>query len=522
MSAHPTWSIADLLDLEYFLDADKKSSMAGQEEKLHRRDRKIHEEIAPLCAAGSPRQQRACLLRHWLERRREQEQAGDVAPLPGQIFTELVRIGSWLLCSLALVSGWGLAFSFLSYSGTAPINVATFLTIFVASQLLLLFILLFFLAAGRLKTRPALPLTYSLVRRGLLVLLRKLGRLAFTRGSRWLQELSGNIHAYGDMYGLIFMFPIFLLVQLAAVCFNLGILAALIFKVLTTDLAFGWQTTLQTGAVAVARLVELLALPWSWLLPAGTGYPDPAQIQGSHIILKEGISQLSSTALTSWWPFLCLCLIVYGLLPRLALYLSGRIALTHLLRTFRFDGARHQQLLQRMQTPVLTTTEKAAPRQPLSRKREQKTASPQPTGAIPARALLLIPEELADEYDPEALSKQIRRQTGYKEIETHFFDPAMPVTSLCDASLSSQPNGENRPVLILQEAWQPPINEFLHFLTQLRTTVGDTVSLFIFLIGQPDADAGPSPPREQDRTIWIRTIAAQGDPRLDVSSFRRS
>ena len=497
--------------------------MAGREENLHRRDRKIYQQIKALCTDGDAVHQSSCLLRHWLEQRRKTASDMERGPLPGQLFAELIRISSWLLFAAALVSGWGLVFSFLTYSGRAPINVATFLALFVGSQLLFLVLLLFFLAAGRLRTRPPLPLTYSLIQRGLFFLLKKLGRrLVPLKGHRWLEQLSGNIYAYGNQYSLLFMIPIFLLVQLSAIGFNIGVEAGLIFKVMTTDLAFGWQTTLQAGAEAVARLVELIALPWSWLLPAGIGYPDLAQIKGSHIILKEGIRHLSSTALTSWWPFLCLSVAVYGLLPRLLLYLGGTVVANRLLKTFQFDSANHQQLLQRMQTPILTTSEQEKHPLPAAANRREEEKTPEPeTRTTAGRALLLVPEELRGEYPVDMLRAHIGSQTGYKEIEVLFFDPYDEQAISSGTPLSTVLADRLEPVLILQEAWQPPINEFLHVLGRLRKPLANKTLMTVFLIGKPEPDAPLTPPRSQDRNVWMNKIAAQGDPRLGVLSFRK-
>jgi len=514
MAAQSSWSLADLLDLEFFLEEDRKTLLAGQEEELHRRDREIYQQIHTRCQHSDASGQASCLLWNWLQQRRAT--VSGASHLPGQVFSELIRLASWLFTGLALAAGWGMTISFLSYSGTSPINVATFLAIFVCSQLLFLILLLFFLSAGRLQTRPPLPLTYSLVRRGLLILLKKLGRrLANAESSRWLERLSGNIHAYGDLYGLLFMLPIFLLVQLAAMGFNLGILAALLFKVMTSDLAFGWQTTLQAGADAVARLVELIALPWSWLFPAGTGFPDLSEIQGSHIILKEGIKHLHSTALTSWWPFLFLSVAIYGLLPRLLLYLGGRIALKHFLQTFRFDSAAHHQLLQRMRTPLLTTSEQDRGPAPVPVSPEPENEPAQHPGPMSGRAVLLVPEELAEEYALDTLCNHISSQTGYTDLQCRLFDPYEEVPVECSR------DEQKRPVLILQEAWQPPINEFLHFLGRLRKQLGRTTSISIFLVGRPGQDTKPVPPRDSDRAIWMQKISATGDPRLTVLSLRR-
>ena len=88
-------------------------------------------------------------------------------------------------------------------------------------------------------------------------------------------------------------------------------------------MAFGWQSSLQFSAGQVAEAARCLALPWSWFLQEGLGYPSLEQVQGTQIVLKEGIYNLDTKNLVSWWPFLCMSLVCYGLLPRCIMLLAG-------------------------------------------------------------------------------------------------------------------------------------------------------------------------------------------------------
>lgn len=116
-------------------------------------------------------------------------------------------------------------------------------------------------------------------------------------------------------------------------------------------MAFGWQSSLQLSAQQVADGVRLLALPWSWFLPEGMGYPSLAQVEGTQIILKDGIYHLATQDLVSWWPFLCTALVVYGLLPRLLLLMGGYIRYRHQLDALELRNPEIRWLLQRMTTP---------------------------------------------------------------------------------------------------------------------------------------------------------------------------
>ncbi len=512
-----SWSLADILDLEFFFSRDQECIDQGQEETLVERDRRIYHSVKNSCPQEDENGRRSCLLRRWLSARRAEilQAKNGKTVLPGRLFNELIRICSWVFFLVSFVGGWGAALSYLSYAGKTPVNVATFLALFVVSQLLVLTILLFFLAAGRLRTRPPLPLTYSLIRKAIFSLAFRFSRLAPETGpGRRLAAISGNIHKFSELYGPIFILPFFLLVQLAAIGFNLGVEAAILLKVVGTDVAFGWQSTLQPGAEVVFHLVRLIALPWSWALPAGIGYPTLAQIQGSRMVLKEGIYHLSTGNLVSWWPFLCLCVAVYGLLPRLILYISGRITSALLLRHLSFDAAAHRRLLHKMTTPRLTTTATVEP----TTTQKQPLAKPADTPVVPLtegdQALVLVADEIFPDCPQEDFIRLVQRQIGVQpkhflaidepdHDENHFFD---------EIRQALEPNIDS--VLILQEAWQPPIEEFFAFLDELREVIGKKILITIVLIGKPTPHTILTEVRDQDYTIWQQKILSRGDAYL--------
>ena len=516
-----TWSLADVLDLEFFFIRDQDIQKQENKETPAERNRRIYLAVKDSCPPEDENGRSSCLLRRWLSARRTEflQQKNDDNILPGRLFDELMRISSRAFFLLSFIGGWGAALSYLHYAGKTPVNVATFLALFVVSQLLVLTILLFFLAAGRLRTRPPLPLTYGLVRRMVFFLAAKISRLAPQTGpGRHLAAISGNIHRYSELYGPIFILPFFLLVQLAAIGFNLGVEAAILLKVVGTDVAFGWQSTLQAGAEGVFHLVRLIALPWSWALPAGIGYPTLDQIQGSRMVLKEGIYHLSTGALASWWPFLCLCVAFYGLLPRLLLYISGRMALDRLLRRLPFDAAAHRQLLHAMTTPRLATT--AAVEQKGEHKQPPAESEPEPEPAQVVgtggggQALVLIADEIFSDCPWEEFAELAHRRTGVQPGKYLVFDEPGDDEELFFHEIKQALGPDINSVLILQEAWQPPIEEFFAFLDDLRAIIGKKLLITILLIGKPTPHTLLTEVRDRDYTIWQQKIIAQGDPYL--------
>lgn len=533
------WRFADLLDLDFFLNRDREILDNGREDELAERDRTLYLQIRDACGRDLSSVDRACLLRQWLSGRRAEYGRGsdDAKVLPGELFSELIRICGWSLFLLALVIGWGGAFSFLSYSGTTPVNVSLYFLVFVCSQMLVLLALPISFAIRRLLGGDALPLTSSLLRRGLLRLAVRLDRFSgAVDARRWLADLSGGVRRRQRTYGLLATLPFFLLVQLGGIGFNLGVLAATLFKVVGTDIAFGWQSTLQVGSETVFKLVRAVALPWSWFLPVGVGYPDPMQIKGSQMVLKDGIYHLATGDLVSWWPFLCLSVAVYCLLPRICLLLAGRQLNHSLLGRLDFNTALQRQLLHRMLTPRLSTEsdrEQLETREEKDEKKEERKktlkehAAPRAGGQegedepveeqagprADGRLLALIPDELFDDCDAEQLKRLVLERLG-QGIERCLRLNLEVDEEQVFLELEGENPSELDALLLLQEAWQPPIEEFFFLLHRLRDLVGEKVLLSIVFIGKPTAKTIFTAAGEQDYRIWRRKIDALGDPWL--------
>ncbi|HEX8294955.1 MAG TPA: DUF2868 domain-containing protein, partial [Chthoniobacteraceae bacterium] len=294
------WTIADLLDFEYLLGEEKSG-----EEGAASRDRAIFAtEIAPHLPPAR-QEDRRFIFKRWLASRR----SSSPATLPGQHYRSAWQALLTLAILLGLSLGAGVASGLLNYRGDEPVNVAWFFAATVGVQWLLL------LLAG------ALWLVRKLT--GLLDDFRPLQALmgallwAFNAGVRKLpgekresaRAVMARITQRGEIYGAISPWPLLIATQLFGVCFNLGVLAALLLHVALTDVAFGWQSTLRTSPEEAFRLVSFLAQPWSF---APDAHPTLDQVVASRFAYSEGIRPLSQNAMASWWPFLCYAVLFYG------------------------------------------------------------------------------------------------------------------------------------------------------------------------------------------------------------------
>jgi len=518
-----TWRIPDFLDLEYFFAGDKQLAEEQSEASLRERDRDLY--LSTIGGEdGDSNPDREWLIFRWLQERRscENEEQGGQALLPGRMWYELYGLFWSLFSFLAFAAGGGICYSYLSYSGEQPVNVSLFLLVFVGFQLLLLFVLpvAWLLRKIRgLDLRDSLLL--SLINNGLNRFLFRIRKSGFDQlGNQRKQQFAASLAAVqmrGKGYGALFFWPLFLLFQLFGIAFNLGVLGALLVKVASSDLAFGWQSTIQLSSEFVARWVQIIALPWSWLLEGS--YPSLGQVEGSRMILKDGFYHLASADLVSWWPFLCLAICCYCLLPRILLFVFGSMARKSSLASVSFSRAEHNQLQHRLLTPRLKTQvvqevqkEQAGDlNQAIIEKAVvvQEEATKRGTGAAVNGILLaLIPDELFDECSKEELTAYCEQRFGYKVQDTiRIYEQ---YENLQDASV---------PLLVLQEAWQPPILELINFLKQLRGNCEEQTHIIVALIGKPTADTLLTPVAKLDLQIWQQKIALLADPYLQLAAL---
>ncbi len=560
------WTIADLIDLEFFLNQDEGEDL----DKLAARDRKIYSELPSVVKEVklSP----SVLLRLWLSSRRKalSKKTGETT-LPGRTWQEVLCFSFGAALLSGLFSGGGLAFSFLSYSGKEPVNVAAYFAVFVLIQVLLFLLLACSAVFHRLQGSSLIEtsLLYRLLRYIFTGLLHKIMAGIQKRASQKISGetrlkwsiYTGSFKQIRQRYGLLLLRPFFLIVQIFGVSFNAGVLAATLFKVIGADLAFGWQSTLQVTPASVSLLVHWIALPWSWL--PNTFIPDLSQIEGSRLVLKDGIYHLANADLTSWWPFLCLSVLCYGLLPRLGLLCIVKIQQCRNLARLDFQQGFFRPTLHRMQTPQVSTAarietkltpnkssakstagaDNSAEREPEQTRphkinkinkniKESDTSPPDDSDDLnklgnlrnlgdfntPLPSIItLIPDELLPECSVDDLQQQVRNRLSYMPSQ---LIPFWTLEHSEEEELSTLQTlltqEKNKDVLVLLEAWQPPIEELFSWLNLLRQCLGQDALIFLALIGKPRPETIMTPVQPQHLQTWQLKTATLSDPGLQL------
>ena len=530
-----SWNIDDIIDLHHFMQIDEDLRRREGEDVLAKRDRRIYlAKVKPRLDAADDMPPHL-LARQWLAARRlqySQEKGQAYEPLPGSVWAELASVCQWLIFLVGLLTGIGLAGSLLFYSGAAPVNVSAFLGLFVLLQLLLLGLQALFLLQRKLRrTGLESSVLYILIGRLLIQgvdwLRRRLQRKMSGRQRLELASLFGAGRQRREHAALL-VWPAFIFAQVGGIGFNLGVLGTTLGRVVFSDIAFGWQSSLQLSAEAVVSLVQVIALPWSWFLPAA--YPGLEQIRGSQMVLKEGMYHLATGDLVSWWPFLCCAVVVYGLLPRLALLGLGIVQSRRALDRAPLTATGLRRLVRRMLTPLVdaggleTTREAPAVAGTAGQTTEQdtwKAAASWPDATEEkgegSRWFVLIPDELYADCPPATLTALLQGHTGTQAIRSlRYGVPGVTDETSLIPLVESAGKAQLDGILFLQEAWQPPLRETVSLFRNLRQIAGNGIPILILLIGKPSGQTIFTAVHAEHLDIWKKKMHMDGDPNLDI------
>ncbi len=540
--------LKDIIDLEYLLTREEGSANEAEIRRRRQKDRAFYQ----ACGGASLRDRD--LLLAWLDHRRRDE----TGLLPGELFS---RLHAWMT-GLMVISGLGtgliLSWSFLAYHGTRPVNVTLYFVLFIGLQALLALVTTLLLILRRFRpgigTNAFAPgimgrLSAALCLNGLPALMKKAGRAGADHTAR-LEDLLVLIRVKTREYRGLFFWPFFILTAAFAFCFTLGSLAGTFFRIMVSDMAFGWQSTLVASGGRIHDLVSFIALPWSGILPEHLALPSLTQIEGSRIILKEGIATLATHDLVSWWPFLCMGLVVYAVIPRGLLLLTGILARRSALERFDPDRPMFRRLLIQLQSRVLDIEEQEFPKQ-----RTNSAAGPaRPTAVTRSEPPLEAqwPGSRTDrtdgrpsdasrpggvsEQDPGpgaeparilfAASASVYSDTVMDRI-IEAWKPVAPAQVRGVVRIRFDPDEDEeaarrimdeRPdqMVLVHEVWQPPIRGLLHYIRQMKSILPDRAVLWVLLTGDPAQADFSVDEDDVNYEIWKRAVFRLEDPGIQV------
>lgn len=467
-------NLAELVNFEVLLARDAEAAARDGPASLQVRD----ETLAPQLSAGTPHER----LSRWTQARLHVDPVST-----GHQAAQGLQILGWILAGLGSVLGASAASALLAYDGQAPINVLAWL-LYTA---MIPFALACVLGVGLLLPPswwPRAGFAQAAVAALATPLLR---RLTDRTISVWLSE-------GGPGQGL----QRWLWVGMTQV-FTLGYLAAaatvLVVRVATSDLAFSWGTTLQVDDGQVAAWVRTVGTPWASIWPGAV--PDPEAVAASNysrfVARYDGTDQrapVPTAVSAAWWQFSLAAILTYGVLPRLALAGWSR-------RRWRGQVARWPDLNRPEVQVILQRLGGSGGfiyREGRSEPIELESAPELPAQG-PARdptASLLAVAWGAAAADP------------HRTATTAGLTPDQAVGAGASLDLSAEERAlqaaarHGGPVVVLMPEDEPPIEDVLSFLRELRT-----VAPRVFL--RPVRTSGGHPPcweTTDPPAPWLRAL----------------
>lgn len=504
--------LATVVEIRHWLQEDASLPIAQR----HQRDRALAlSEPALDPVADKPGVQTARVMTWW------QRLAAESSPGRSTLVVRIrlaLRGAPVLLGLFGVALGAAAASAGLAYDGSHPVNLIAVLMLLVGLPGIFLLLTLLLLP-GRL---PGLGWLQQL--------------LANLNLGQWLTRwLSYKIATYGDSVGnseglglralsgwrasrsttaRVGKWLMLAISQAFTIGFFVGALGALFALVSFTDLAFGWSTTLELSPQSLVRWVQTSAAPWAAWLPQAA--PTAELIVQSQYFRAAG-SPANAQQLGGWWPYVVMCLLIYGLLPRLLLLLLSRWRLAVATQHLLLDDPQVQALLERLQTPWVERSI-SAPETDIG----TGVAQPAASVALPQGHYALVIWNQAAATNPVAtwlrrlgvdLDLAPLQLTGHRAATEG-------LTGVTDQLAQVQH------VVVVTKAWEPPLLELHDLLLALATLLPPTgrvmvLPLSLALVGKLAADAEPL---EQvlaanelsavDERIWRQSIAALNNPKI--------
>ncbi len=298
-----------------------------------------------------------------------------------------------------------------------------------------------------------------------------------------------------SLYHPLTVWPALALTQAFAVAWNIGILVTLLGHVATTDLAFGWQSTLNASAERVHRITQVVAAPWSGLIKHA--HPTLEQVRASRFIYSEGVKTLDLGAAVSWWPFLTCAVAFYGLLLRGLFLLFCAWKTRRTLASLPFDHHECNALLRRLTGPLVQDAgEAVALTIPSSDDAHESVVEPG------SACLCLYAREMEGEWPVADFGPYLERAYGWRVAASlpTAIDRATGHEQI-ESALTSERDGHLAAVALFVSARRSPIVAIALFLKHLQSIAGPRMEFIVILVAR-DADGQCTSASEETHRHW--------------------
>ncbi len=391
-----------------------------------------------------------------------------------------IRAISYISIVLFLFFGIATGYGLINYNGQNPINVLHFLSIGVLLPTFTLFLTI--VAMIRSKNKKESFLLHI--------------SPAFLIDK--LLEIFPVFKIKFKIKPLIMNWLIITRAQYLSIAFLSGLLLALVFNVVSQDLAFGWSTTLDIDAKSFYDFIQLISAPWSWFFHSAV--PSLELVQKSQYyrlggeLTKEYISH--AKLLGGWWQFLFFTILFIGILPRILVLFISNYFLSKSIDDAYLDLKNSGLLLKNMNEPLVTTgaNDEESDFNAQSSTKEIKKAKIENNQTIIGWGIYESELELILD------SKDVKSPTIFIAGGNNTLEDDQEVINFVKGDY----------IVIVVKAWEPPVIDFTDFIDELEAKVKNIDLLLVGLV--EDAYR----PKRQDIEIWSRKLEKYQNIRIII------
>lgn len=360
--------------------------------------------------------------------------------VPADPLARTYLLSKGIALALGCLTGVTVTSVALTYTGAHPVNLLVLLGVVVAL--------------------PAIGLILTLLWHA--ITSRKTGSLSGMM--RWaVQQLEPSLAEHVDIhmwrYGSAFYWTTQRYFQLFSLAFLSTALLTLLSVITFSDVAFGWSSTLNISTANIFAITQTLSLPWQSWLPLA--HPSQELVEASRFYRMN--THNNPALLGQWWPFVAMCILVWGILPRLIMLLvtqrrlrwhTQRALLNHPEVTATLHHLRTTTVGYEADITTLPSSDEVSPT----------------TGQAPARAADATIYWNTTAPDPNTTSLELSAATPAKEY------------SKLLAALPTTPDLLH----IVVKGWEPPVLEFGDFVQAVRAATDPGTSIAIQALALPD------------------------------------
>lgn len=286
--------------------------------------------------------------------------------------------------------------------------------------------------------------------------------------------------------------------------FALAGLLTLLTLVVVRDLAFGWSTTLSTGAASYQQLMATLAWPWQQLWPAAV--PDLDLVSQTRFFRVGEGPPVTAARWGDWWPFVTMAWSCYVILPRLLLLALSSWHLQYRARQLLTAHPGLLALRYRMETPAVESGHQNTDANRTPELAVQTGLRPLPDSPVVIRWAGAGSDNLPQPFAGNN-QRLVVEAGGAASLDQD--------QQAIDQAREHLDSDNRHSITILTRAWEPPTAELEDFIADARSRWPANARITLV----PLATDPEQPAPDQQLAPWLRFSERLTDRRLHVSRY---